>query len=794
MPGFGRNSREDRDVANPRAGASSGRLRLLAVTAGLALVASSCAWVSPFVALETPVSAETSKIFAADGTLITTLHAEEDREYVSLERIPIVLRDAVIAIEDQRYWRHKGVDLQAVVRAAGANASEGKIIEGGSTITQQYVKNALVGRERDLRRKVKEAALAYQLERRYTKARILELYLNSVYFGNGAYGVEAASHEYYGVPVEKLTLPQAAMLAGLIRSPNRGDPFDHPDVALARRNVVLRQMAELGMVTPEESAAASASPIGLRATETATRYAAPHFVERVKRFVLDDPRFGRTPQARRDLLFRGGLRIHTTLDLSLQAKAELAVSRVLSRPHRDPATALVSLDPQTGAVKALIGGRDFFGGGTEAKFDLATQGKRPAGSAFKPFVLAAALKKGYDLGLVYPSPPRITLKTGPNRNDVWPVDNYEGSGGGRMDLVEATVHSSNTVYAQLILDVGPSDAIATAAEMGIRSKLEPYPSAVLGTNDVTVLDMASAYGTLANRGLATPPTFVTRITNVAGRVLYAHARGSKRVLPSALVAKEVDVLQQVVERGTGVHARIGRPVAGKTGTGQAWRDAWFVGFTPDLVTAVWVGFPQAQRSMVPPTTRVRVTGGSWPADIWQLYTTAALAQSPITPFPEPPPPVPATIAPDVPRVPTSAGERVTLDNVIGMPAEEAAAALKRQGYRVTERVIPNGEYPPGYVVGQRPHGGARVTPGATVALDVAKAAVYTSVPDVLTRTEREARALISQAGLQPRVTIETAPETQGTEPTPGVAWKQSPAAGTSMSEGSVVRVWVNPGS
>jgi penicillin-binding protein 1A len=550
--------------------------------------------------------------------------------------------------------------------------------------------------------------------------------------------------------------------------------------------VVLDKMAQLAMISPAEAEAAKATPLGLQAAGDRSRYAAPHFVERVKRFVLDDPRFGETPLDRRNLLFGGGLRIDTTRCRTAQAQAEAAVGKVLSRPERDPAAAVVTIDPRNGHVRALVGGRDFFGGGADAKFDLATQGRRPAGSAFKPFVLAAALKKGISLDRVYRAPSRITIPLGRGQG-VWPVDNYEGSGGGRLSLWEATIASSNTVYAQLIMDVGPEAAIETAAEMGVRSPLKPYPSAVLGTNDVTVLDMASAYGTLANRGLATPPTFVTRITTSSGRVLYRHQAAAKRVLSSSLVADEVAVLQQVVNRGTGVNARIGRPVAGKTGTGQQWRDAWFVGFTPELVTAVWVGFPNAQRSMVPPVTRRRVTGGSWPAEIWQLYMAEHLAAAPMTPFPMKPPPT-TTIPPPDPGAPS----RFILDNVVGMPAADGQAFLERQGFRVVTRIVPNGEYPPGYVVGQTPKAGASVREGATISLQISEVAHYAPVPDVLGQTARDAKSMLEAAGFYVKLVYEREPPVEGVEPVPGSVWKQNPLAGSMALEKTVVRVWVNP--
>ncbi|MDP9071655.1 MAG: penicillin-binding transpeptidase domain-containing protein, partial [Actinomycetota bacterium] len=423
------------------------------------------------------------------------------------------------------------------------------------------------------------------------------------------------------------------------------------------------------------------------------------------RSILDDPRYGGTPQARRDLLLRGGLRVHTTLDVHKQAQAEEAVAKVLSRPDRDPTAALVSLEPATGFVRALVGGRDYYGDSPEAKFDLATQGRRPAGSSFKPFVLAAALEKGIPLSRVYDAPDTLRL---PLTGRTWVVDNYEGDGGeGPMDLVEATVGSVNTVYAQLILDVGPAAAVATASRMGLTSPLSAYPSAVLGTNDVTPLEMAGAYGTLANRGAAVAPSLVTKVVARDGRVLSEHRPAPNQVLRRETADAEVGVLQRVVERGTGVGARIGRPVAGKTGTGQQWRDAWFVGFTPELVTSVWVGFPDAQRSMVPPATRIRVTGGSWPAQIWQVYTTAALAHVPVAPFPDAPRPL---------RPATAVATR--LGSVVGMPVAQAEQALDRSGFRAVRRPVPNEDYPPGYVVGQAPEAGTDQPGGSAVTLQV----------------------------------------------------------------------------
>ncbi|HVM05355.1 MAG TPA: PBP1A family penicillin-binding protein [Acidimicrobiales bacterium] len=743
------------------------------------LTAGACSWETPPLKSTVPAPlAESSRILAADGSVVTALHGEENRETVPLARMPVALRQAVVAIEDERFWEHKGVDTRSVLRAVYANAAEGEVVEGGSTITQQYVKNELVGPDRTLRRKLREASLAYQLERRYTKERILELYLNTIYFGNGAYGVQAAANEYFGIAVDQLGLAQAALLAGLIRAPNRTDPYLQPEVAAARRRVVLEKMVELGWATTEQAAAAGAEPL-ISATPAADRYPAPHFVERVKRFILDDPRFGPTPDARRDLLFKGGLRITTTLDRRRQAAAEAAIARVLSSPETDPAAAVVSIEPGTGFVRALVGGRDFFGSAAEAKFDLATQGSRPAGSAFKPFVLAAALEQHVPVTKFYDAPGTMTI---PLPREPWTVSNYEGQGGGRMTLIDATIRSVNTVYAQLILDVGPADAVATAARMGITSPLQPYPSAVLGTNDVTPLEMASAYGTLANRGLAVPPVFVTRVVGSDGRVLFQHQHSQKRVLDRASADVVVDVLRQAVERGTGVKARIGRPVAGKTGTGQEWRDAWFVGFTPELATAVWVGFPDRQRSMVPPATRILVTGGSWPAEIWGLYASEALADVPAGDFPAPPPPEGDASQPVLRLVPP----------VIGLPAEQAEDALGRDGFLATREPTPSADYPPGYVVGASPDSGLLAPAASTVALKVSSGPVTALVPELAGMTAEQAGVALGVAGLAANVVVQGEPTPGGPARRRGLVWRQSPGASTGATRGATVTVYVNP--
>jgi len=696
-----------------------------AAVVGLALVAAACSYQSGAVLPVVPEEVESSTVYAADGTLLTTFHAEENRKVVPLSEIPEHVQDAVIAIEDERFYRHRGVDVRAVLRALRANAVAGGIAEGGSTITQQYVKKVLLRDEsQTLARKIEEASMALQLEERYSKEKILELYLNAIYFGNGAYGLEAAARQYFARPVGELTLAEGALLAGLIQRPSATDPYRAPEQALARRNVVLEAMRANRFATDEEIDAALEEPLtlGSPTTPAAARYPAAHFVEEVKQWILQDPRFGATAQERRDLLFGGGLRIHTTLDLGLQAKAEAAVAEILPDPS-GPDASLVAIEPATGYVRALVGGRDFFGDSPIAKLNLATQGPRQAGSAFKPLVLAAALEQGIDPQRVMPAPActTIPLPGGP----VWKPCNYGGGGGGAVTIAEGTVRSYNTLYAHLMMEVGPEAAMEAATRYGIRSPLEPVPSAVLGSNVVTALDMASAYATFANRGVRVRPILVTRITRADGTILFQHRHTQERVLDAGLADTLTSILRGVIERGTGTRAQIGRPAAGKTGTADDWVDAWFAGYTPQLATAVWVGFPQLGPDgrlvkMQPPNTPLRVTGGSYPAEIWQRFMAAAHDGLPVVDFPSPP--TTTTTVPSGGPAPTTTavpGPPTEVPAVEGMTVEEAMEALADLGFVVERLPGPPDAGPEGAVVAQSPRAGATVPAGSVVRIEVA---------------------------------------------------------------------------
>jgi penicillin-binding protein 1A len=614
---------------------------------------------------------QTSKIYAGDGTLITMLHREQNRTVVPLGRIPKRVERAIIAIEDERFYEHDGIDFRAIVRAFLTNVESGEVKEGGSTITQQYVKNVIISpgesAEKSLERKIREAALARQLEEKLNKREILFRYLNTVYFGQGAYGIQAAAKTFFGKPVHLLSLREAALLAGMIRSPVSYDPYSRPSQAKDRRNLVLAKMADLGWAGEAEVRAATSKGLGVASPDERARYPAPYFVDYVQRLIKFDPRFkmfGRTWKEREKRLLTGGYRIHTTVDLNMQAVAEQAVDQVLTY-ESDPHGSLVAIEPSTGYVRAMVGGREYFAKRKEDKFaklNLAIQAEpglgrvkdrdtgkvvhkapgtgRQAGSAFKPFALAEALRQGIPLSESYEAQACMDF---PIATGSWRVCNYaESDFGPNMSLLEGTVNSVNVVYAQVIIEVGPTAVVELAKRMGISTPLLPYESSVLGANEVNPLGMASAFGTFATNGIHHPPIAITKIVAPDGRVVYEDESKGAQALEPAIAYMTTTALEQVIQRGTGAtYGNIFRPAAGKTGTAQEYRDAWFVGYTPELVAAVWVGYPEGQLEMkaycAPDDvacrdTRIDVTGGSWPTQIWSLFMQRALAAVPATDF------------------------------------------------------------------------------------------------------------------------------------------------------------------
>lgn len=553
-------------------------------------------------------AAATSLVYASDGSVIAEWHGEQDRTPVGLEDIPLDLREAVVAVEDERFYTHKGVDTEAIARAFRSNAEAGGYVEGGSTITQQLVKLLSGDGERTLARKVREALLAYELEARTDKDKVLEAYLNLAYLGHGWYGVEAAAQNYFGKPVGQLDLAESATLAGIIRSPGRYSPKADPEAAVARRNVVLNKMEEIGYLTPVEASQARASEIVL-APPREVPQVAPYFVEYVKQYLIDE--------LGTDAVFGGGLRVHTTLDRRVQQDAEAAAKSFLPS-ETDPEVAIVALDHRTGNVLAMVGGRDF----AKNQFNLAAQGRRQPGSAFKTFVLVTALERGIDPGKRYATSPYTVEVT----DGVWRVENYEGSyPSGSMTLYEATIHSVNAVFARLIMEVGPQSVVDTAGRMGITTDVEPHPAIALGglTRGVTPMEMASAYGTIASGGIHNPPVTVNSVQNEAGATVWEPDRLGERAIEEPVAVAASKVLHDVVERGTGTAAKFGPWAAGKTGTTQSYRDAWFVGYSGDVATAVWVGFAEGQVAMEN-VRGIRVTGGTYPAKIWARFMSAAL--------------------------------------------------------------------------------------------------------------------------------------------------------------------------
>lgn len=611
------------------------------------LLAGACSLPPVDLSSERPLALRSS-IEAADGSLLTRLF-KQNRALVPLTQVPRSMRRAVLAAEDARFFHHEGFDIRSLARAAIANLREKQVVQGGSTITQQYVGNTFFRTPPDsLEKKAQELRLSLELERTTSKRDILERYLNSVYFGEGAYGVQAASESFFGHPASRLDLEESAQLAAVIKSPASYDPRSHPRRSRMRRNYVLDRMAGLGWIGVKRARSAKRSPLGLATTPPRPSAREPYFVEAVKRELLADRRLGAGESRRERALFEEGLEIRTTLEPQLQSAAEQAVDTVLNQPG-DPTAALVALRPQSGEIVAMVGGRDWSESQVNLALGRAGGGSgRQAGSVFKPIDAVTAMEAGITLDTQYESAPGIfSLPTG----ESWNVGNYEGQGYGAMSLGEALVRSVNGVYARLALEVGAGQIATQAALMGVRAELDPHPSIALGSEEVSVLDMASAYATLANHGVAIEPTTIKSVELATGEVI----KPDQDVIPGAVSAGNAYLLtktmEQVIERGTGVAADIGRPAAGKTGTTNNYTDAWFVGFTPQLVTAVWIGYPQG----LIPMTNVHggsVTGGSLPAAIWRDFMLQAHRDEPVEIF----------------RVPTGELVRLDIDPVSGLLA------------------------------------------------------------------------------------------------------------------------------
>jgi penicillin-binding protein 1A len=584
---------------------------------------------------------------------IGTLSAQENRRVVKLDKIPEHTRRAVLAAEDRDFYEHGAISWRGLARATAANLLRRRISEGGSTITQQYVKNAFpgVGRDRTLFRKLKEAVLAVKLERKFSKDQILEFYMNTVYFGRGAYGIDAAARTYFSVPAhdgkpgrketaETLSPAQSATLAGVIRSPEFYGRKDHGESTKARRNYILQAMVDRGWLTAKDGRAAVASRLGIwwgAKRQGIANSQAPYFLEKVRQYLV--ARYGA------EAVNMGGLRVRTTLDVKMQDQAAAAVEGVLNQPKTDPRAALVAVDPRTGAVRAMYGGRDF----EKRQFNYATDSIRQAGSTMKPFVLAQALTDGYSVNSVYPGPAELIV----NGEDF---RNYGDTNYGQMTLRDATRLSVNTIYVQLMQTVQPKRVKALAEAHGLAAELggpgpagrdpeplekapvlKPVLALSLGSGDVTTLQLASAFGTWANRGVHQAPRLVERVTDFNGRVLEDNRRPQGTQVIAQVHADTINmVLRGAVENGTGTGARLfGREVAGKTGTTSNYRDARFVGYTTDLVTSVWLGFDDPKnpdKRLLNVRGLAGVSGGTLPATIWRNFMDQATRDRPNAPF------------------------------------------------------------------------------------------------------------------------------------------------------------------
>ena len=573
-----------------------------------------------------------SVVEAADGSVLAVLHGDQDRVVVPLSAVPVRVRDAVLAAEDARVYQHGALDLRGIVRAAAVDLTSGRLLEGGSTIAQQYVKNVVTGDRRSLHRKLVEAVDAAELERRASKDRILAAYLNQVYFGEGVYGIATAARHYFATPVGRLSLAQAAALAGTVASPERFRPTAGRE-ALARRNQVLDRMAAVGFASPARVAAARRQPLRPRVRPQPHRF--PYVVDAVTRTLLGDHALDAAlgpagSAARRRAVLEGGLRVSTTLRPADQRLAETAVRDRLAGVGVD--AALASVDPASGRVVAMVGGRDH----ARSQVDLATGqggGGFPPGSSFKVFYLVAALEEGIPPSISFDTASPVTV-TAPACPTGYTVHNAEPAAAGRLDMRRATAESVNTWYAQLMERVGTPAAIAVARRMGISSPLHDWCSLVLGTENLTPLELAGAYATLADGGIHCRPQLIARITGPDGRVLFDGRPACRRVLDRRVAATAVGILRGVVgPGGTGFRAAIGRPLAGKTGTTSGFADAWFTGFTPQLATSVWVGDARAQVPMRTLFHGGPVYGGTFPTLVFREYMAAALAGEPAADLP-----------------------------------------------------------------------------------------------------------------------------------------------------------------
>ncbi len=785
-------------------------VKTICTTLALLMLAVGCSWETKSLVPPIPTLSEPSSIYAANGALLLTLPVAEQREVLeTIDEIPEHVTNAVVAIEDERYYKHNGWDAKGIIRAARTNVAAGGVSQGGSTITQQYVENTFWSEmencktdegEKDsggAKCKIEEINMARLLEESYSKDFILLGYLNTIFFGANAFGIQSAATIYFDKDISDVTLAEGALLAGLIQSPSALNPFNNPERSLKRRQLVLDRMLANEYITEDEFEQAFSEPLILNKQRVQLgdiEYKAPHFVEEVKTWFLeaDDPQITAkypTQADRLRALESDKLRIETTVDLQMQAMAEDTVDAIL--PRRDgetdnPSAAAVIMDPANGEVVAMVGGSDFFDEESEfAQVNLANGKGRQAGSSMKPIALAAAIDRaGIAATSVYDAPSNIVIQT-----DSGPWKVKGGSRGGKASLITATQWSTNTVYAQLVVQIGAQLFVDVAHDLGIESDIAAVPAAALGTEDVTVLELTNVYATLANQGIKNDPVFVRRILDKDGQVLYSH-RPTPTLAVQPSTANQVSwILEKVVASGTGTDAQIGRPAAGKTGTAQNFADATFAGYTPQYAAAVWVGYPEGQIPMIPPLTSERVFGGTFPARIWKELMVGAHEGLEVLSFPAPP----ASSTTRPPTTPLSAAPLTAVPDVLGRKMSPARNVLTDAGFNVVIlEEASNGQ--PNRVLNQSPAGFTEAPIGSTVTIVVSvdPGSILNDIPNVVGLKLADAQGRLSAAGFVVQVTAVAQNDDGSVPPGQGKRVHRQQPAGGQGNPGSTVKIWVNP--
>ena len=776
-----------------------------------------------------PDFSRVSRVYSGDGVQLAELHDGRITEPTLIENIPELVIRAVLAAEDGDFYEHEGVDFRAIASAAIDNIIYDDT-RGGSTITQQLTKNLFVGDEVTIQRKIAEAIVAAELERRFSKDDILEFYLNSVFFGSNAYGVTAAAREYFNKNLSQLQVHEAATIAVLIRNPTLYNPRQRPELVKDRRDSVVREMQEREWITEAQGEFALDQPLEVQEKRV---FAGPadHVVAEVKRQILDVTNdefdfLGETPEERKVAVFGcaaddldctggGGLRIETTLDLDKQLAANTTLSNWFPLLEYDenfeackrifpqddegflavfaetescvPTGAIASVDNSTGAILVMASGLPF----EEEQFDLATQGRRNPGSSMKPIGLVAALEQGISLRSFWPGGPTVVLQCpticSADGTNEWTVRNA-GGGGGSVTLEEATYRSINTAYAALSLEVGPENILNMARRMGITSPdLQAVPSIILGTGAISPLEMASAYSNFATNGLHADPYLISRIYDASGEMIYEHQIEREQVAAPEIFAAARDPLLRVpTAEGTAPRANIGVAQGGKTGTHQNYTDAFYVGFTPEFSTAVWTGYPTAQVSLENVTINgqfySRVFGGSVPAPIWAEFMSAMVEGREPTEFPQ----VAEELLEEFYEVPTT-----TVPSVIGLDKDAAFALARSRGLYPWEVLVASLE-PAGTVLGQSEIPGAEVLAGSTLYMNVSTGAIpQGQMPNVVGLTFDQAVEVFRQIEQDTGVRVTVSQSTTASSPdNVGKVVSTSPPPGSVIDYGDLVTLFV----